>query len=327
MTPELNLNAYYAARNAAACIELTAWGWLRLTGRDRLDLLHRLSTNAVKALAPNTGAPTVLTNANGRVIAALTVYAGDGEAFLRAMPEQSASVLRYLQSMIFWQDQVDVADRSAEVAQFALYGPDATDALEQLTAPLSDVAEYGWQLTTLSGQPVTLHRGGPLESWSWTIVAPLAAAEAVRSALADLPRLDAATADLLRIESGLPLWGRELSEEVTPLETGLLPAISFNKGCYTGQEIIARQTNYDKITRHFVGLEFGETAAETGARVLGPGRGGLVGSVAYSPALARTIALAVVPRELASPGSKIEIQSGDATITATVRGLPFIPKP
>jgi folate-binding protein YgfZ len=138
-----------------------------------------------------------------------------------------------------------------------------------------------------------------------------------------LPQIDAAVADLLRIEAGLPLWGRELSEEVTPLETGLLPAISFNKGCYTGQEVIARQTNYDKVTRNLVGLELGNAAPQTGARVLGPGRGGFVASVAYSPALHKTIALAVVPRELAAPGTEVEIPQGDETLKATVRSLPF----
>lgn len=326
MTDKLNLIAYNAARDAAAYTELPAWGWLRLTGRDRLDLLHRLSTNAVKSLAPGAGAPTVLTNANGRVMAVVTVYAGEGEVFLRTAPEQSAGVPRYLNSMIFWQDQVEVANLSAESAQFALHGPQAGAALARLTGEeLSAVAEYGWRSATLGGERVSLHRGGPLEPWAWTVVAPAAGAEAARAALSALPQLDPAAADLLRIEAGLPAWGRELSEEVTPLETGLLPAISFNKGCYTGQEIIARQTNYDKVTRNLVGLELaGDAAPETGDRVPGPGRGGFVGSVAFSPALQKRIALAVVPRELAAPGTEVEIERGEERIKATVRALPFI---
>jgi tRNA-modifying protein YgfZ len=326
MTKEIGLTAYRAAHDAAAYIELTGWGWLRMTGRDRLDLLHRLSTNAVKNLAAGSGAATVITNANARVMAALTVYAGDGEAFLRTMPGQDGGVLRYLQSMIFWQDQVEPANRSAEVAQFALYGPGARGTLEQLTgAALADVGEYGWPAATLGGDALTLHRGGPLEPWAWTVVAPASAADTLRAALGELPRLDEPTADLLRIEAGLPLWGRELSEEVTPLETGLLPAISFNKGCYTGQEIIARQTNYDKVTRNLVGLELPEGAAvESGSRVLGPGRGGFVASVTHSPALGRVIALAVVPRELAAPGTEVEIARDEERLKATVRSLPFI---
>lgn len=332
MTDQLTLHAYRAARDAAAYTELPGWGWLRLTGRDRLDLLHRLSTNAVKALAPGAGAPTVLTNANGRVMALVTVYAGEDEAFLRTAPEHSAGVPRYLNSMTFWQDQIEVANLTAGVAQAALYGPQAAAALERLTgADLSGVAEYGWRSATLDAQPLTLHRGGPLEPWAWAVVAPASAADAMAAALGALPQLDAATANLLRIEAGLPAWGRELSEEVTPLETGLLPAINFNKGCYTGQEVIARQTNYDKVTRNLVGLELaqGETRflPETwflGARVPGPGRGGFVGSAAYSPALGKVIALAVVPRELAAPGTEVEIERDERRLKATVRPLPFV---
>jgi folate-binding protein YgfZ len=328
MMERINLNAYRAAREAAAIAELSGWGWLRLTGRDRLDLPHRLSTNAVKNLASGAGAVTVITSPTGRVMAAVTVYAGADEAHLHAMPPQGAGVARYLNSMIFWQDQVEVKDLTAEVCQFAAYGPEAQAALERRTgAALAGVPETGWRAGTLAETPVTLHRGGPLEPWAWTLVAPSAAADAIRGALAGLPQLDAATADLLRIEAGLPLWGRELSEEVTPLETGLLPAISFNKGCYTGQEVIARQTNYDKVTRNLVGLAFAEgeaaVAGEEGWRVLGPGRGGFVGSAAYSPALGRVIALAVAPRELAAPGTEVEIERGDQRLKATVRSLPF----
>lgn len=331
MTDETNLTAYRAARADAAIAAMPGWGWLRLTGRDRLDLLHRISTNAVKHLASGAGAVTALTSPTARVLAVVTAYAGETAAHLRAMPPQGAGVARYLSSMIFWQDQVEVANLTDETAQFALYGPQARAALERLTgADLGDVTEYGWRDAALrEGGPLTLHRGGPLEPWAWTIVSPAAAADRVAEAFADVAQLDAATADLLRIEAGLPLWGRELNDDVTPLETGLLPAINFNKGCYTGQEVIARQTNYDKVTRNLVGLEFaaavdvGDMTAP-GGEIVARGRGGFVGSIAYSPALGRAIALAVVPRELAAAGAEVEIERDQRRLRATVRGLPFI---
>ncbi len=206
--------------------------------------------------------------------------------------------------------------------------------------PVSEVAEYGWRRGVLGETRVALHRGGPLEPWAWSVVAPTAAADVVRRALSELPELDTATVDLLRIEAGLPLWGRELSEGVTPLETGLLPAISFNKGCYTGQEVIARQTNYDKVTRNLVGIELAPdvaglllgaegqptTPGEPRATVRSSGRGGFVGSVAFSPTFDRIIGLAVVPRELVHPGAEVEVIRHAHTLKATVRGLPFIPR-
>ena len=175
-----------------------------------------------------------------------------------------------------------------------------------------------------------------MEPADWFLTVAAGERAAVLDELAArMPLLEAETADLLRVEAGLPLWGRELSEQVTPLETGLLAAISFNKGCYTGQEVIARQTNYDKVTRNLVGLEFGAEEArlleapaaantsEPWGQVRGPGRGGFVGSVAYSPMLDKIIGLAVVPRDLAQPGTKVEVARGEQTLKATVRSLPF----
>lgn len=316
-----------AARQAAAFGPLSDYGWLRLTGRDRLDLLNRLSTNDLRKLAAGEGLPTVLTNPMGRVLAFLLVYAGDEAAHVRLMPDQAAAITRYLSGMIFFQDQVEVNDLTETTAQFALYGPRAGDLLARLTnMPLGLVGEHHWRAGVLGGAAVSIHRGGPLEPWQWTVVADAPNRDRVQVALAGgAVRLQPETADLLRIEAGLPLWGRELSDGVTPLETGLLPAVSFIKGCYTGQEVIARQTNYDKVTRNLVGLVF-EDAPEAGASgltVRGPGRGGFVGSVAYSPTRGRVIGLAVVPRDLAQPNTAVEVEADGRTYRATVTGLPF----
>ncbi len=327
------LAAYRAAREGVAFADFSDWGWVRLTGRDRLDLPHRLSTNDLKKLEPGQGAAAVLASATGRVMALLTVYAGESDVFLRTLPGQGAGVARYVNSMIFWQDQVEVADLTPAASQFALYGPHAGTLLEALTEQkLGSIKPYGWRVVDVARQPASLNRGGPLEAPDWFLVVAPSARDAVLDALQSAaPQLDLEVTDVLRIEAGLPAWGRELSEQVTPLETGLLPAISFNKGCYTGQEVIARQTNYDKVTRNLVGLEFAAGTAVADANepppvVRGPGRGGFVGSMAYSPALDKVIGLAVVPRELAQPGTEVEVVRGEQVTKATVRSLPFIQK-
>ncbi len=320
-----------AARHAAAFSELTGYGWLRLTGRDRLDLLNRLSTNDLRKLAAGEGLPSVLTSPVGRVMALMLVYAAAETVYVRLMPEQAQRITRYLSSMIFFQDEVEVADLTGTFAQFALYGPQSGDLLGRLTGLARDpVPEYSWRDGKLAGADVSIHRGGPLEAWHWTVVTELSQQRAVQAALGGgAVKLNPDTAELLRVQAGIPAWGRELSDQVTPLETGLLPAVSFRKGCYTGQEVIARQTNYDKVTRNLVGLVF--DAAPPGAlvggetwQVHGPGRGGFVGSAAYAPDLDRTIALAVVPRELAQPGTVVEVTHGEQTYRATVNGLPFV---
>lgn len=324
------LTAYLAAYNEAAFTDLSDHGWLRLTGGDRLDLLHRLSTNAVKALAPRQGAATVLTSPEGRVQALLFVYAGQDAAFVRLMPGQMPATLRYLQRMIFWQDDVQLTDLSSATAQFGVHGPQAAAIVTELTGiQAAALMPYGWETGAIGGAEVGVHRGGALEQWAYSLTAAAVNTPVIRAALADhCPQLSPASIDLLRIEAGLPAWGRELSDAVTPLETGLLAAVSFNKGCYTGQEVIARQTNYDKVTRRLVGLVFDREvtrdATLAGAQVAGPGRGGFVGSAAHSPRLNRTIALAVVPRELTQPGTTVTVIHGEVRDEAVVHALPFI---
>ena len=118
-----------------------------------------------------------------------------------------------------------------------------------------------------------------------------------------------------------------MSDQVTPLEAGLRDAISDNKGCYTGQEVIARQLNYDKVTRRMVGLLLpadAPIAGLTGATIAAGGRGGFVGTTVWSPALDRPIALAFVPRDVAQPGAQVTLRSDDGEIIATVTDLPFV---
>lgn len=337
MIDETQLAAYRAAREGVAYADISDWGWLRLTGRDRLDLPHRLSTNELKQLSPGSGAPTVLLSAIARVKALLTVYAGENDVYLRTMSGQGAGVARYLSSMIFWQDQVEVADLTPATSQFALYGPRAALVVASLTGQTAKaIAPYGWRAADIAGEPASLFRGGPLEAPAWFLAAAPRARDALLKALAPVaPQLDAAVMETLRVEAGLPRWGRELSDGVTPLETGLHGAISFNKGCYTGQEVIARQTSYDKVTRSLVGLELAlppdspllwteEGEGGVWARVRGPGRGGFVGSVVYSPTLGRTIGLAVVPRDLAQPGLEVDLVREGQALKAMVRSLPFV---
>ena len=325
--------AYAAARQGIAIADTGGHGWLRVTGRDRLDFLQRLSTNDLRGLAVGGGLPTVLCSAIGRVIALLVALAGEDALFLRTAPEQGQPVTRYLQGLIFWGDEVEIADASAEMAQIGMLGPRATQALTALAdKALDDIAPYYWAHATIAGHDLMIQRGGALELADWTLIVPAAYGENVRAALRQVgPTLDRPECDALRIEAGIPAWGREFGEQATPLETGLEGAISANKGCYTGQEVIARQLNYDKVTRILAGLLLPETAEVAGlagapVRAAG-GRTGYVGSATWSPQLDRPIAMAVVPRDAAAPGSMVTVLQDGKEITATVARLPFVRRP
>jgi tRNA-modifying protein YgfZ len=322
---------YEAARQDVALADLSACGWVRLAGPDRVAFLQRMTTNDCRVLAPGSGLSTVLTSPTGRVMAFVMVYAADNALYLRTEPGQGVGVARYLSGLIFWNDHVTVSDLSLETGQWGLYGPGATASLSGLLGDqaASGMAPYAWITAPIDGHSVSLHRGGPLELAAWTVVGPSGSTAA--SALATAGAwLDYETLTQLRVEAGLPTWGHELTDQVTPLEAGLRAAVNFNKGCYIGQEIIARQENYAKVTRELAGLLLPEALPPaalpdlTGSAVhSGAGRPGYVGTAAWSPALRRPVALAIVPRDAAQPGSTVTIRFAGDEICATVAGLPF----
>jgi folate-binding protein YgfZ len=234
--------------------------------------------------------------------------------------------------MIFWQDEVEVTEVGSQV-QYGVYGPDAALALSELAGtPIGSTPPGGSVVVAIGGAPVRAWRAGVLEPYAWSLVAGADTAGSLGAALAlRLPRLSPAEVETLRIERGLSAWGRELSDQVTPLEAGLADAVSFSKGCYTGQEVLARQANYGKVTRRLVGLRLAqgssfEPEGTVGAAIeTGTGKPGFVGSVAFSPRLGAMIALAVVPREAAEPGNTVVVSVGEHPIVATVEMLPFVP--
>lgn len=207
-----------------------------------------------------------------------------------------------------------------------LYGSDWVAHLPVLGfADAATLPAYSTATGSIAGHAVTLCAGGSLDLADWILVTHGAAdeAEAVVAELAH--RVSEDELKLMRISAGLPAWGHELSDAVTPLEVNLLPAVSFDKGCYVGQEVIARQTNYDKITRRLVGLVFGPDAPADveGARVQAPGRDGSVTSSVFAPRHGATIALAIVPRGLAEPDATVTVIHREQPYEARVCALPF----
>ena len=130
---------------------------------------------------------------------------------------------------------------------------------------------------------------------------------------------------MLRVEAGVPAPGIDLNEQVSPLEAGLRRFCNDFKGCYTGQEIIARQITYDKVANHLVGLRL-TALAVPGATVMDDGRQvGWVSSAVQSIALEQAIALAYIRRPSHEPGTEVIVQSAGAAIMAEVVPLPFTP--
>jgi folate-binding protein YgfZ len=116
--------------------------------------------------------------------------------------------------------------------------------------------------------------------------------------------------DTIRIEAGIPVYGRDMTEETIPVEANLEDALSYTKGCYIGQEVIARIEARGHVNRKLAGLLLsGERLPEPGAKIVSPQREvGWITSAAYSPARQQNIALGYVRREVLTPGTSLEVQ-------------------
>ncbi|HEX9116423.1 MAG TPA: hypothetical protein VGA61_10165, partial [Anaerolineae bacterium] len=218
---------YQAVQDRVGFARDEGQGWLALTGRDRLTFLQRLTTNDLHNLAPGQGRPTVLCTGTGRVVALLGVYAGTETIFVRTEPDQGVAIARQLNKLIFWNDELQVADTSGRVAQWRLLGPAAGEMLAGLAggADLAGLAPYAWSDATVGGEAVMIQRGGSLENAGWHVVAGAERADAVEAALATrAPKVGQAVLESLRVEAGVPAWGHELNDQVTPLEAGLAAA-------------------------------------------------------------------------------------------------------
>jgi tRNA-modifying protein YgfZ len=314
---------YAAALEGVAYHDASAKGRVWLRERDRADLLHRLSTNNIVALGEGQGARTVLTNHNGRIIDLLTVCALPERLLLLCSEGQGPAVARLLRKNIFFNDKVGVEDATTATCELQLYGPQvARVAHEALGVDLALLPLFGVREVVVGAAAVTLVRTLPLGGDGLIVMAEAAHATELAALLAaaGAQPLSAAALDTLRVEAGYGSFGRELSLEYIPLETGLRDAISFNKGCYVGQEIIARMDSRGRMAKRLCGLRLSAPVEAPGKLAVAGKEAGDLTSVVLSPRFG-PIALAYVRTAHAEAGTVVGVANSDAT--GEVVALPF----
>ncbi len=249
---------YHAARTSAALYRVPGAGCVRIAGADRADFIQRQTTNDVRLLAPDHAMTTVLTTGTARILDVWQLVEVPGADAIDAitLPGRASDTLRYLQKRIFFKDQVTVADRSAQIAQVALFGPTGGTLLADVSgAPAPQPGAISSTVDSGAG-PVQMIGADGMIGKGWLLWGTPEAVNAIGDKLmaAGAVDLDPGTYDVLRVEAGLPSADHELTGDYTPLEATLDGAVSGTKGCYSGQEIIARQITYDKIARRLIGL-------------------------------------------------------------------------
>ena len=303
-----------AARAGAILVERADRGLLLFGGRDAADLLHRLTTNAIRDLRPGQGRAAVFTTAKGRILDLVLVHALDEGLLLVTGPGRAPAVAAWVERYTF-REEVRAEDRSATHAVLGLFGAGAAAVAGRLFGPEAGALPLHHVLRLEhGGAPFLLAATDPLAGGGYHLIAERDRLEPLRAALLGAGGVTAAGAacvDLLRIEAGLGEHGRELTEEHNPWEARLHDAISLTKGCYVGQEVVARLNTYRKVARVLVRLRMpGEPPAPGAALRAGDATLGAVTSAAAIPGEDRAVALAYVRDEDAVAGREVEVEGG-----------------
>ncbi len=279
-------------------------GRLWITGADALDLLNRLTTNQLETLPDGEARSTVVTNGDARVIDHLRLAAVDGGMWCLTSPGRAEDVADWIDLYTFGEDAT-VEDESGNIAQLTVVGPLATDAL----------TGAGFPVPPLDG--VLAHDGAVIVSSpfgahpAYALLLPLAEAERAKDSLsAAAQEVDAETFEAYRIAQGVPAYGTEFGPFNNPLEARLLGSISDDKGCYTGQEVIARLQTYRKVQRLLMSFTSDAPAVPGDALQTEDGSQAGVVTSAFDTGDGRAIGLALVAAKHAA--SSLQIADGVA---------------
>jgi tRNA-modifying protein YgfZ len=305
---------YETLTEACGLLDRSERGKLALTGPEAKSFLQGQVTNDVEALEPGRGCYAAFLTHKGKMLGDLRILDLGDELLLDtervALQELFNMIRRYKLG-----SDVELHKRTLELGLLSLIGPEARRIAGAETLGTDEHDNAGAQI---AGHPVTL----VATDVGVDVLCAAEATGAVRAALeaAGAQPVAEAAAETLRVELGRPRYGVDLDEGVIPQEAGLnARAVSFTKGCYVGQETVARLHYRGKPNRHLRGLKL-SAPAEPGTRLrLGEKAVGALGSVAVSP-VHGPIALAIVRRE-AAPGDTLAVGDGDAT--AVVVDLPF----
>lgn len=318
-----------AVRQQAGLLDARFRALVRLTGMDRITFTQGMLTNDVARLVPGMGTYAALLTQQGKIVSDLYLYALPEELWLD-VPVQCADTVRAALERYIVADDVEFASSEGWQPLIAIEGPDAARIVLAMSGErVNDVPPFAHREVTIDGVQLRIAATSHAGEQGYVLFG----AEDVGASVWQRARATGAVPigmdalDVLRLEAGIPWYGRDMDQSTLISEVGLTAAVSFTKGCYLGQEVVERVAARGQVQRALVGLLCdGQTAPAPGAKITGEGKDiGAVTSAAWSPARRAVIALAYVRRGYWEPATAIDIATGEGCppIAARVTPLPF----
>jgi tRNA-modifying protein YgfZ len=306
-----NAAALEAVNFGAMLVDRSHWGQILVGGEDRLRFLHNQSTADFNALKPGASCNTVFVNSTGRTIDLALALIIENEVLLMVSPGKGHTIFQMLDRYIFFADKVTLQELST--AAFSLVGSQSQQILSTFQAEIPK----GFQQTIdIEGIPVRIVADSGLGLPGYTFFVDAAAAPSIWQKLVSLGAIPGGEEcwEELRIRQGRPAVDRELTADYNPLEVGLWETISFTKGCYIGQETIARLNTYKGVKQYLWGIELAETAEIGSDLILDDTKVGTLTSCSGQRGL--------VYLKSKVGGVGLQVQVGNTT--GTIMNIPFV---
>ncbi|HEY9879847.1 MAG TPA: folate-binding protein [Leptolyngbyaceae cyanobacterium] len=312
--------ALAAVGTGVVVCDRTACGLIEVSDADRIRFLHNQSTNDFQSLKSGQGCETVFVTSTARTIDLVSAYLTEEAVLLLTSPGQDSRLIDWMDRYIFFADKVKLKNLTGAIATFSLIGPSSQALLSQLG--LAGELEHpgSHQLASLGEIEVRVALGSGLALPGYTLLVPAQQAADLWQMLVAAGAVPAGEAvwHQLRVQQGRPVPGAELTEDYNPLEAGLWQTISFNKGCYIGQETIARLNTYQGVKQQLWGIRLqGDTTPGTPIMV-GDDKVGVLTSLVNTAE--GPLALGYIRTK--AGGAGLEVTVGDAT--GTVVDVPFV---
>lgn len=256
--------AITATKQGVAIYDRSDWGLLKIAGADRLRFLHNQSTNSIQNFKPGEGCDTVLVTSTARTLDLATALITEDAILLLVSPNRRQQLMQWLDRYIFPMDQVELQDITPDYAVFSLLGPDSPQVLSQFGIMDLHQQPYGsHQFVEMAGSSLRIAVGSGLDTLGYTLIIPAPSAASVWHILtqAGAVPLGETVWQHLRVLAGRPAPDQELTEDYNPLEAGLWQTLSFDKGCYIGQETITRLNTYKGVKQKLWGIRLQASVA------------------------------------------------------------------
>ncbi len=317
LTPE-QMDAIAAAKQTLAVCDRSHWGRIEVRDNDRLRFLHNQSTNDFQSLQSGQGCETVFVTSTARTIDLATAYVTDDTVLLIVSPNRCEYLLQWLDKYIFFADRVQVVNVTPDTALLTLIGPDSDRLIRQLGGAELIGQPNGTHI--LTEQQIRMGVGTDLALHGYNIICPVAEKtqlwEKILSAGATV--MDETAWESLRIIQGRPVPDQELTEDYNPLEVGLWQTVSFTKGCYIGQETIARLNTYKGVKTFLWGIKLDTPVSVPSDIYVAEEKVGKLTSLTVTPD--GYFGLAYIRSKVSGVGLKVSI----GNIPAEVVAVPFV---